>query len=76
MQNGRHFADEIFKFPFLSEICCNNMPELGFMMALWREGEKLLFEPVVAYFADADMRHWALMTTVPIGTQRLFQGQD
>ena len=40
----------------------NNIPALVKIMAWRRQGDKPLSEPVVAYFADAYMRHWASMS--------------
>ena len=75
-QNGRHFADDIFKYIFLNENVwiiikislkfvpkgpINNIPELVQIMA-WRQlGDKPLSEPVVVYITDAYMRHSASM---------------
>ena len=71
-QNGRHFADNIFKYIFLNENIwipikislkfvpkglINNIPALVQIMAWRRLGDKPLFEPVLTQFTDAYMRH-------------------
>ena len=67
-QNGHHFADVIFKSIFLNENYCilieisvkcvprgtvNNKPSLVQIIAWRRTGDKLLSEPMTAYFTDA-----------------------
>ena len=70
-QNGRHFADDIFKRIFLKENVSisikiskgstNNILSLVHIMA-WRQlGTKPLFEPMMVYFTDAYIRHLASM---------------
>ena len=73
-QNGRHFADDIFKCIFLNENVwipikislkfvpkgpINNIPALVQMMAWRRTGDKPLSEPMMTQFNDAYMRHSA-----------------
>ena len=77
IQNGRHFADDIFKWIFLNEnvwisikisfkffpkASINNIPALVQVMAWRRTGDKPLFEPMMAQFNDAYMRHSASMS--------------
>ena len=67
-QNDRDFTDDIFKYIFLNDndwisirislkfvpkFSINNMPALVQIMAWRRPGDKLLFEPMMAYFAEA-----------------------
>ena len=62
-QNGRHFADDIFKLIFFNEYCCvliqislkfvsrdrtGNTPQLAQIMDWRRAGDKSLSEPMVA----------------------------
>ena len=76
-QNGRHFADDIFKWVFLNEnvwfsikislkfvhkVPINNFPALVQIMAWRRTGDKPLSEPMMAQFNDAYMRHSAWMS--------------
>ena len=76
-QDGRHFADDIFKHIFLNEnvwISINislkfipkgpidNIPALVQIMAWRRPGDKPLSEPVMAWFSNAYMRHSAWMS--------------
>ena len=71
-QNGRHFAEDIFKFIFLNEnlwislrvslefvpkVPINNIPVLVQIMAWRRIGDKPLSEPMLIQFIDAYMRH-------------------
>ena len=62
-QNGRHFADDVFKCIFLNEMCefclrfhwspkgpINNIPPLVQVMAWRRPGDKPLSEPMVVRF--------------------------
>ena len=71
-QNGRHFADDIFKCMFVNEKFCilnrlslkfvpkgliNNIPALVQIMAWCRSGDKPLSEPMLTHFTDAYMRH-------------------
>ena len=61
-QNGRHFADDVFKLIFLNENVwisinislkfisqgpINNIPALVQIMALHRPGDRLLSEPMI-----------------------------
>ena len=76
-QNGRHFADDIFKRIFFNENVgisikislkfvpkgpINNIPALVQIMAWRRTGDKPLSEPMMAQFNDAYMRHSASMS--------------
>ena len=76
-QNGRHFADDIFKCIFLNENVSiaikislkfvpkgpiNNIPSLVQIMAWRRPGDKPLSEPNDGQFTDAYMRHSASMS--------------
>ena len=71
-QNGRHFADAIFKCIFLNENDCislknslspiNNIPTLVQIMAWRRPGDKPLSEPMMVSFNDAYMRHSASLS--------------
>ena len=76
-QNGRHFADDIFKCIFLNENIrisnkialkyvtwdlVDNMTALVQIMAWRRIGDKPLPEPVSVYFTDAYMRRSASMS--------------
>ena len=76
-QNGRHFADDIFKRIFLNENIwipikmspkfgpkgpINNIPALVQIMAWRRPGDKPLSEPRLVLFTDAYMRHMASMS--------------
>ena len=71
-QNGRHFADNIFKCIFLNEKFdisirislkfvhkgpIDNKPALVQVMAWRRTGDKPLSEPMLTRFTDAYMRH-------------------
>ena len=71
-QNGRHFADDIFRRIFLNEniwilnkislkyVPCgvnDNMSALVQIMAWRRPGDKPLSEPMLIQFTDAYMRH-------------------
>ena len=73
-QNGRHFADNMFKRIFLNEnIWMSNeislkyvpwdvidrMPALVQIMAWRRPGDKPLSEPMLTQFTDANMRHYS-----------------
>ena len=73
-QNGHHFADDVFKcifvngnvwisvknsLKFVSMPPIKNIPALVQIMACRRPGDKPLSEPIIAYFADACMRHSA-----------------
>ena len=75
-QNGRHFADDIFKCIFLKENVrisieislkfvprcpINNIPALAQIMAWRRQGDKPLSEPMVVQFTDTYMPHSAWM---------------
>ena len=81
-QNGRNFADEIFKCIFLNENVwisinislkfvpkglINNIPALVQIMAWRRTGVKPLSEPMVTQFNDAYMRHSASMSQHYVG---------
>ena len=70
-QNGRHFADDVFKCIFLDENVwillkislrfvpkgpINNIPALVQIMAWRRTGDKPLSEPMMTQFNDAYMR--------------------
>ena len=67
-QNGRHFADDIFRHSFVNENVCilitvfpkvpiDNNPALGKIMA-WRWiRDKPLSEQMHTRFTDANMRH-------------------
>ena len=72
-QNGRHFADDMFKRIFLNEniwilnkislkyVHCgliDNMSALVQIMTWCRTGDKPLSEPMLIQFNDAYMRHW------------------
>ena len=76
-QNGRHFADDMFKWIFLNENVwipieislkfvpkgpINNIPALIQKMAWRQTGDKPLSEPMMTQFNDAYMRHWASMS--------------
>ena len=76
-QNGRHFADDVFKdismnenFWILTTISLkyvpwglvDNMTALVQIMAWRRPGVKPLFEPMMLYVSDAYVRHWAAMS--------------
>ena len=71
-QNGRHFADDIFKcifgyekfcilikmsLKFVPEDLIDNNPALFKIMARRRIGDKPLSEPMLTWFIDAYMRH-------------------
>ena len=71
-QNGRHFADGIFKCIFMNEKFCilikislklvpndliDNKTALIQVMAWRRAGDKPLPEPMLMQFTDAYMRH-------------------
>ena len=71
-QNGRHFADDIFKYFFVNEKFCisinislkfvpkgqiNNNTALVQIMAWRRIGDKPLSEPMLIQPTDAYMRH-------------------
>ena len=71
-QNGRHFADDIFKCIFMNEKFCilirislkfvpkdpvDNKSALVQVMAGRRTGNKLLLEPMPTQFTDAYMWH-------------------
>ena len=73
-QNGRHFTDNIFKCIFLNEnvwifinislkfvpLCqIHNIPALVQIMAWRQPGNKQLSEPMMVWFAEAYMHHWA-----------------
>ena len=64
-QNGRYFADDIFKYIFLNKICCNfseislkfipkgsinNKPALVQIMAWCQTGDKPLSEPMTTFY--------------------------
>ena len=74
-QNGRHFADDIFKGIFMDwnisiQISLNFAPKgpIGNKSALvqvmdWcRTGGKPLLEPILVQFTDAYMRHYGEMS--------------
>ena len=76
-QNGRHFADDIFKCIFLNENVwisikislkfvpkgpINNIPALVQIMAWRRTGDKPLSEPMMTQLNYAYMRHSASMS--------------
>ena len=76
-QNGHHFANDIFKCIFLNENVwisikispkfihkgpIDNIPGLVQRMAWRRPGDKPLSEPMMVWFTDAYMRHWASMS--------------
>ena len=71
-QNGRYFAENIFKCIFMNEKFCisiqislkfiprgpsDNNSALVQVMAWRRTGDKLLSEPMLTQFTDAYMRH-------------------
>ena len=71
-KNGRHFADDIFKYISMNEKLCisiqfslksipegviDNKSALVHVMAWRRAGDKLLPEPRLTWFTDAYMRH-------------------
>ena len=71
-QNGRHLADDIFKYIFLNEkfrilirislkfvlkVPIDNKSVLVQVMAWRRKGDKPLREPMLSEFTDAYMRH-------------------
>ena len=71
-QNGRHFADDIFRCIFVNEKSCiltkislkfvpmgpiDNNPALVQIIAWCRIGDKPLSEPMLTRFTDAYMRH-------------------
>ena len=72
VQNGRHFADDIFKCIFMNEKFCiliqislkfvhkgriDNKTSLVQVMAWRRTGDKPLPEPMLIQSTDAYMRH-------------------
>ena len=76
-QNGRHFPDVIFKcillnqdvrisikfsLKFVSKSPIDNNPVFVQIMAWCRSGDKPLSEPMIAYVADAYMRHSTSMS--------------
>ena len=76
-QNGRHFADDIFKYIFLNENCyfifkfhlkfvpkclIDNKLTLAEILACRRSGDKPLPEPLMALSTDTYMSHLALMS--------------
>ena len=76
-QNGRHFADDIFKriffnenvwisiktsLKFVSDGPINKIPALFQIMAWRRPGDKPLSEPMMVEFTDAYMRHSVSMS--------------
>ena len=76
-QNGRHFADDVFKYIFLNGNLwisikislkfvpkgpINNIPALVQIMAWRQTGDKPLSEPMIVYLSDAYMGHSASMT--------------
>ena len=76
-QNGRHFADDIFKCIFLNEKLCiltrtspkfvpegpvDNTSASVHVMAWRRTGDKPLHEPMLTQFTDAYMRHSSEMS--------------
>ena len=72
-QNGRHFADDIFKCIewkclFFIEMSpkidgsIGNKPAFLQIMAWRLTGDKTLFEPMMAWFPDAYIRHSTLMS--------------
>ena len=76
-QNGRHFADDIFKRIFLNENILiliqislkfvpkgsiNNIPALVQIMAWRRTGDKQISEPMMTQFNDAYMRYSASLS--------------
>ena len=76
-QNGRHFADDIFKYFFVNEKFCisinislkfvpkgqiNNNTALVQIMAWRRIGDKPLSEPMLIQPTDAYMRHKGVMS--------------
>ena len=76
-QNGRHFAEDIFKRIFLNENIwtsikislkfvpkgpINNIAALVQIMAWLRPGDKPLYEPIMVKSSDAYMRHSASMS--------------
>ena len=76
-QNGRHFADDLFKYIFLNEnmwisikislkfvpkVPINNISVLVQVMAWRRSGDKPLSEPMLVCCTDAYMRHSASMS--------------
>ena len=78
-RNGRHFAADFLKWGFFYENCyilihislkhirqgpIENNPALFQILALCRAGDKPLSELVMAYFADAYVRHSASMSKV------------
>ena len=71
-QNGRHFADDIFRCIFMDEKSCilitislkfvpngpiDNNPALVQIMAWLQIGDKPLFKTIMIQFTDAYMRH-------------------
>ena len=71
-QNGRYFADDIFRWVFVNEKCCilikislktvpngliNNNPALVKIMAWRRIGDKPLSESILTQFTDTYIRH-------------------
>ena len=71
-QNGRHFADDIFRWIFVNEKFCilinismkfvpkglnNDIPTLVHIMAWCRIGDKPLSEPMLTEFSDIYMQH-------------------
>ena len=80
-QNGRHFADDIFKCIFLNENLwisikislkfvpkgpINNIPALVQVMAWRRSGDKPLSDPMMVKSTDAYTRHSASMSEVKV----------
>ena len=71
-QNGRHFADDVFKrivsnenvriyikisLNFVPKGSVNNIPAMVQIMAWRRIGDKPLSEPMLTRFTDAYVRH-------------------
>ena len=82
-KNDRYFADEIFKCIFVNEIflisnessfryvllgLIDNNPALVQIMAWRRADDKLLFEPMMAYFTETCMRPLASISYVRFRT--------
>ena len=77
VQNGRHFADDLFGCILVNEKFCilikislkfvpegttDNNPALVYIMALCRIGNKPLSEPTLTRFTDAYIRHDGVMS--------------
>ena len=90
VQNGRHFADDIFRCIFVNETFCilikislkfvpkgpiGNGLALVWIMAWRRIGVKPLSEPMLYRFTEANLRHWGEMSKLqPLNNNWLWHG--